>query len=214
MATAWCINRLNYFDDLEPIPANYQQIPKINSCRLGIHLLDFLVEENVLRKTEGKYFWMREIYPADELSLRSSAAENVVIIDTSDQNKVIGELDLFAAPEMVHSNAIYIHDSAQFHVDDLDWDEKKAYVHEVDVDHYTDAITKTDLKVLDILEKGKNPEYGYQKYFGEVAVTRVTTGYKKIKFHTHENIGMGKVYLPEMEMQTSALWWEFPDQLF
>ncbi|HHJ52960.1 MAG TPA: DEAD/DEAH box helicase, partial [Caldithrix abyssi] len=33
-------------------------------------LLDFLVEERILRKTEGKYFWMREIYPADEVSLR------------------------------------------------------------------------------------------------------------------------------------------------
>ncbi|MCD4693581.1 MAG: DEAD/DEAH box helicase, partial [Calditrichales bacterium] len=113
------------------------------------HLLDYLVDENVLRKAEGKYFWMREIYPAEEISLRGGSAENVVIIDTSDKNNVIGEIDLFSAPEMVHKDAIYIHDSVQFHVDDLDWDEKKAYVHNVNVDHYTDAVTKTDLKVLD-----------------------------------------------------------------
>jgi DEAD/DEAH box helicase domain-containing protein len=178
------------------------------------HLLDYLVDENVLRKAEGKYFWMREIYPAEEISLRGGSAENVVIIDTSDKNNVIGEIDLFSAPEMVHKDAIYIHDSVQFHVDDLDWDEKKAYVHNVNVDHYTDAVTKTDLKVLDILEKDKNNDYGYQKYFGEVAVTRVTTGYKKIKFHTNDNIGSGRVYLPELEIQTNALWWEFPDELF
>jgi DEAD/DEAH box helicase domain-containing protein len=178
------------------------------------HLLDYLVDENVLRKAEGKYFWMREIYPAEEISLRGGSAENVVIIDTSDKNNVIGEIDLFSAPEMVHKDAIYIHDSVQFHVDDLDWDEKKAYVHNVNVDHYTDAITKTDLKVLDVLEKDKNIDYGYQKYFGEVAVTRVTTGYKKIKFHTNDNIGSGRVYLPELEIQTNALWWEFPRELF
>jgi len=178
-------------------------------------LLDFLVDENVLRKTDGKYFWMREIYPADEVGLRSTAAENVVIIDsTGYENRVIGEIDLFAAPEMVHNDAIYIHNSVQYHVDELDWDEKKAYVHEVEADHYTDAITKTDLKVLDILQEGRENSVPLEKYFGEVAVTRVTTGYKKIKFHTHENVGMGRVYLPEQEMQTNSLWWTFNDDLF
>ena len=178
-------------------------------------LLDFLVDENILRKTDGKYFWMREIYPAEEVSLRSTAAENVVIIDSSgNDSRVIGEIDLFAAPEMVHKEAIYIHNSVQFHVDDLDWNERKAYVHEVDVDYYTDAITKTDLKVLDIVQEGEDENRGYRKYYGEAAITRVTTGYKKIKFHTHENIGTGRVYLPEMEMQTTTLWWEFSEALF
>ena len=178
------------------------------------HLLDFLVEENILRKTEDKYFWMRDIYPADEISLRNTGPDNVVIINTSSTNNVIGEIDLFSAPEMVHDDAIYIHSSIQYHVDKLDWEEKKVYVHRVNSDHYTDAITKTDLKVLDILQEGEAGEYGYNKFFGEVAVNRVTTGYKKIKFHTHENIGIGKVYLPEQEMQTNALWWEFPDEIF
>ncbi|MBN2423614.1 MAG: DEAD/DEAH box helicase [Calditrichaceae bacterium] len=178
------------------------------------HLLDFLVDENVLRRTEDKYFWMRDVYPADEISLRNASPENVVIIDNSDQKKVIGEIDLFAAPEMVHKDAIYIHDSVKYHVDELDWGEKRAYVHRVNVDHFTDAITKTDLKVLDILEESDEENQVIAKYFGEVAVTRVTTGYKKVKFHTHENIGMGKVYLPEMEMQTSAVWWEFEDSAF
>ncbi|HGY55285.1 MAG TPA: DEAD/DEAH box helicase [Caldithrix abyssi] len=177
-------------------------------------LLDFLVQENVLRKTDGKYFWMSEIYPADEVGLRNIASENVVIIDTTSNNRVIGEIDLFSAPEMVHKDAIYIHDSVQYHVDDLDWDEKKAYVHVVKSDHYTDAITKTDLKVLDILQEDSGEADDFKKYFGEVAVSRATTGFKKIKFHTHENIGLGKVYLPEIEMQTSAVWWEFNDALF
>jgi len=177
-------------------------------------LLDFLSQENILRKTDGKYFWMSEIYPADEVGLRNIAAENVVIIDTTNNNRVIGEIDLFSAPEMVHKDAIYIHDSIQYHVDDLDWDERKAYVHVVKSDHYTDAITKTDLKVLDILQEGRENPDGFNKYFGEVAVSRATTGFKKIKFHTHENIGLGRVYLPEIEMQTSAVWWEFSDNLF
>ncbi|MCB0282907.1 MAG: DEAD/DEAH box helicase [Calditrichae bacterium] len=175
-------------------------------------LLDFLVDERVLRKAENKYFWMSEIYPADEVSLRNTTQENVVIIDTSNQNKVIGEIDLFAAQEMVHNDAIYIHDSIQYHVEKLDWEELKAYVHRVDSDHYTDAITKVDVKVLDVLEEESN--HAYTKYFADVAVARTTTGYKKIKFRTHENIGFGRVYLPEIEMQTNALMLQFPDSFF
>jgi len=175
-------------------------------------LLDFLADERVLRKADGKYFWMSEIYPADEVGLRNSNQENVVIINTSNQNKIIGEIDLFAAQEMLHNEAIYIHNSIQYYVDKLDWEELKAYVHKVDSDHYTDAITKVDIKVLDVLEEEK--ENIYKKFFSDVAVTRATTGYKKIKFHTHENIGFGRVYLPELEMQTNALMLQFPDTLF
>ncbi len=100
----------------------------------------------------------------------------------------------------------------QYHVDELDWDEKKAYVHQVQVNHYTDAITKTNIKVLDVLQEETHDEL--KKVYGELAVSRVTTGFKKIKFNTHENIGMGRVHLPEMEMQTTAMWWEFDDLLF
>ncbi len=175
-------------------------------------LLDFLVEERVLRKAGEKYFWMSEIYPADEVSLRNSTQENIIIIDTSNQSKVIGELDLFAAQEMLHTEAIYLHNSKQYYVDKLEWDELKAYVHHVDSDHYTDAITKVDIKVLDIIGEEENPAYA--KYFADVAVARTTTGYKKIKFRTHENIGFGRVYLPEIEMQTSALLLQFSDTFF
>lgn len=175
-------------------------------------LLDFLSDERVLRKSDDKYFWMSEVYPADEVSLRNSTQENIVIINTSNQNKVIGEIDLFAAQEMVHTEAIYIHDSIQYYVDKLDWDELKAYVHKVNSDHYTDAITKVNIKVLDILEEAKNNIYN--KFFAEVAVARTTTGYKKIKFHSHENIGFGRVYLPELEMQTTALMLQFPETIF
>ena len=73
-------------------------------------------------------------------SLRSGAPENVVIIDTTaDRPRVLGEVDLFAAPLLVHEKAIYIHEGVQHHVDRLDWDERKAYVNRTDADYYTDA---------------------------------------------------------------------------
>jgi len=96
-------------------------------------------------------------------------------------------------------------------MDNLDWERKKAYVHQVEVDYYTDAITKTDIKVLSVDEEKPTGNLGL--FFGEINVNSITTGYKKIKLFTHENVGAGRVYLPELEMATNASWIEFPDNI-
>ncbi len=171
-------------------------------------ILEYLADKGVLKHSGGKYHWMSEIYPAEEVSLRSASPDNVVIVDTTDRDRVIGETDLFSAPELVHKEAIYMHQSIQYHVDNLDWDRKKAYVRKVSVDYFTDAITKSDIKVLSVDEE--KPQAGAMLMFGEVNVNRVTTGYKKIKLFTHENVGSGRVHLPEIEMATASAWIEFP----
>lgn len=176
-------------------------------------ILGFLQENRVLHLSEDRWHWMAEVYPAEAVSLRSAAEENVVIIDkTTAEEKVIGELDLFAAPLMVHDGAIYLHESRQYHVDHLDWPRRKAYVHQVSVDYYTDAQLKSDLKLLEISEE--RPVGAGRAGWGEVAVTSIATMYKKIKFHTHENVGWAKIALPELTMHTQGFWFGFPDQLY
>ena len=78
----------------------------------------------------------------------------MVIIDTGgDRPRVIGEVDLFSARTLVHEGAIYLHESRQYHVDRLDWDEQKAYVRPVDVYYYTQAELSVTLKPLAILAR-------------------------------------------------------------
>ena len=116
---------------------------------------------------------------------------------------MIGEVDYFAAPMLIHPEAIYIHLGNQYQVMELDWEGKKAYVKEDKVDYYTDAETKADLKVLETIQ-----EEGALNW-GEVSITNVTVLFKKIKFDTHENVGSGKLALPEIEMHTTTFWYEF-----
>ena len=177
-------------------------------------ILEFLVEKDVLHfvpsqspEKPGKFHWMTDAYPAEAVSLRSATPDNVVIIDTTHEDRVIGEVNLLDAPVMLHDDAIYIHESKQYHVDKLDWERQKAYVHQVDVDYYTDAHTDTSLRVLDVIEEADIT--GGRKGYGEVNANWQTTKYKKLKFESHENIGFGKVELPELEMHTTAYWWEF-----
>jgi DEAD/DEAH box helicase domain-containing protein len=174
-------------------------------------LLKYLEEHRVLHRSGDQFHWTSEAYPAEEVSLRQAAPDNVVIIDTTEHERVIGEVDLFSAPMLVHDEAIYLHESEPYHVDKLDWDRKKAYVHRVKTDYYTDAQTKTDVRVLDEFETLPAP--GGSKGHGEVSITTLATLYKKIKFGTHENVGAGRIHLPEMTMHTTAYWWEFDDDI-
>jgi len=41
---------------------------------------------------------------------------------------------------------------------------------------------------------------------GDVLVRSQVVGFKKIKFFTNENVGAGKLELPENEMHTTAFW--------
>lgn len=192
------------------------ELPFEDGEKFGIdataELLEYLEEHHVLHRQNGRFYWTSEVYPAEEVSLRSASPENFVIIDTTlKDHKVIGEMDLFTAQVMLHDEAIYMHQSQQFHVDKLDWDRRKAYVRQVDVDYYTDAEVKTDIKVLDIFEKIEQKEN--EIAYGEVSVTTTPTVFKKIKFHTHENVGFGKIELPELELQTTSYIWRLNDSI-
>ena len=169
-------------------------------------LLAFLGEEGHVRQAgDGRWYWSSENFPASEVSLRSAAPENVVIIDTTpDRPRVLGEVDLFSAQVLVHERAIYMHESVQYHVDRLEWGERKAYVHRVDVDHYTYANRAVTLKPLDVFADA--PAIGGRRVHGEVMVASLVTLFKKLKFGTDENVGWGPIDLPELELQTTAYW--------
>ena len=174
-------------------------------------LLDFLAENRILRKTKGRWHWSAETYPASDISLRTAAPGNVVILDTTDNGRVIGEVDYFNAPVEVYQNAVYLHETRQYTIDQLDLEDCKAYARPVEVDYYTDAEMKVDLRVIDRLQE--SPVGKALKCTGELSVTWLPTVYKKIKFGTHENVGWGDIHLPEQTMHTTGFWIEFPEDV-
>ena len=174
-------------------------------------ILEFLTEERVLFQNGDKWYWMNDSFPAHNISLRSASQENVVIIDqtVTGNSKVIGEMDRFSSMTLLHEEAIYLHQGIQFQVEKLDWEEKKAFVREVEVDYFTDANLAVELKVLDIDKERSNPAWSLG--YGDVSVRAMATIFKKIKFETHENIGSGPIHLPEEELHTSSAWISFND---
>jgi DEAD/DEAH box helicase domain-containing protein len=190
-------------------------------------LLECFAEDGLVQATAGRFHWSADAFPAEAISLRRAAAGNVVIIDTSSDpegpgqgpqgpwagsgggrpgshGRVIGEVDQFSAPILVHDDAIYLHEGRQYHVERLEWEEKRAYVHPVSVDYYTLAETRQALRVL---ERFAGPlGESARRSHGEVRVSRVATLYRKVRFLTHENIGFGPIHLPEQDLHTTGVW--------
>jgi DEAD/DEAH box helicase domain-containing protein len=180
-----------------------------------------LAEAGYLHRAGEHYHWTHEAYPADTVSLRAVTSDNFVIIDITGEPNVIGEVDFSSALTTVHEKAIYLHGGEQYHVEHLDFKERKAYVKRVDVDYYTDAIRYTQVRVLEIaaMSDGSQCETQHAALtphgaavradshsHGDVLVRSQVVGFKKIKFFTNENVGAGNLELPENEMHTTAYW--------
>jgi DEAD/DEAH box helicase domain-containing protein len=180
-----------------------------------------LSDAGFLHQAGGHFHWTHEAYPADTVSLRSVTSDNFLIIDITGEPNLIGEVDFSSALTTVHEKAIYLHGGEQYHVEHLDFKERKAYVKRVDVDYYTDAIRYTQVRVLEIAASSdasadgahhasplQRPESlrSDSHSHGDVLVRSQVVGFKKIKFFTNENVGAGKLELPENEMHTTSYW--------
>ncbi|MCL2834565.1 MAG: DEAD/DEAH box helicase [Treponema sp.] len=173
-------------------------------------VLEYLEEEGTVRHVSGKWHWADRSYPAEGISLRTAGADNIVIVDTTKgRNEVIGEMDRPGAKEMLFDKMVYMHRGRQFIVEKLDIENRKAYVKEAEVNYFTDGVIKTDIKVLTEDENfswdNTAGVLAGRSVLGDILVRTQAVKFKKIRFHTHENIGFGEIDVPEEEMQTRAL---------
>jgi DEAD/DEAH box helicase domain-containing protein len=189
------------------------ELPFRAGDRYGPHdpagLLGYLAEQGVLHADGDTWHWVADSYPANAVSLRSVADGNFVVIDrTGGKQEVLAEVDYSSAALTLHEGAIYLVQSRPWQVEKLDWVGRKAFVTRTDADYYTDAIDYQKLKILERFEGGAaGSATAGECAHGEVHLVRRVTGYKKIRYYSHENVGYGPVNLPDQEMHTSALWW-------
>src|SRR3989449_793923 len=168
-------------------------------------IMRHLQSEHIVHDDGRRWHYVAERFPAEDVSLRSASTENVIIIDeTGPTPHVVGEVDLASAPALVHEHAIYMHLGQQYEVQRLDWDQRKAYVKQVEVDYYTDAEIAVG---IDILKEDGGPRGPLPRAHGDVVVTYRPTIFKKLKLFTQENVGWGRINLPETTIHTTGAWW-------
>ena len=161
--------------------------------------LDCLAEAGVLHGRGGRYHYVGDAFPAQEVQLRGPLDENFLVVDEP-TGTILAEVDYQDAPQELHDQAIYQLEGQQYEVRRLDHDARKAHVTRAQVDYYTDALTQTRVRVLETHEAVEAAAWG------EVHVLQRVVGFKKIKLHTQENVGYGEVCQPDREMHSMALW--------
>lgn len=194
-------------------------------------ILDYLAEESdLLLARGGRWFWMADAYPAQDVSLAGGEPDNVLILDVETE-KAIGEIDREASITTVHEGAIYMVEGETWKVERFDYKNRRAYARSVDSDYFTEAETDTEVRVLRLetrLERRRSaapvrdprrPEVtasllplseetqdgeDYSLWRGEVHVTTVATLYKKIRYYTRESVGAEDIVLPPEELDTEA----------
>jgi DEAD/DEAH box helicase domain-containing protein len=101
-----------------------------------------------------------------------------------------------------------MHDAETFLVDDLNLQERVAYVHRADVDYYTQSVSDTQILINSVV---REKEWSQARVsFGNVSVTDTVVLFKKIKFGSRESIGYGEVKLPPQVLHTTACWFTPP----
>jgi DEAD/DEAH box helicase domain-containing protein len=174
-------------------------------------LLDFLVEDGELHRSNGTYRWLADTYPAEGVSMRASSDDTVVIQDVSEGRPiVIGEVDRTTAPILLHEGAVYTHEGRTFLVQRLDWESALAEVEAAQVDYYTDASETADLEILEVFDADEAQTA--RRTHGWARITAQATSFRKVKRYTHETLGYGQIDLPSRSFETSAYWlWIAPE---
>lgn len=172
-------------------------------------ILEFLSKGGILHYDNQRWYWSDTAYPAVNVNLRHSPEGNFVVVDTQNHHHIIGEVDYSSAILTIYPEAIYMASGQQYIVDTLDWEGRKAFVRPTNSDYYTDSIDYTNVKVLS--EDETRCAQNANVFQGDVQVLTRAIGFKKIRFYTNENVGYGKINLPDLEMATTAYWFTIPN---
>jgi DEAD/DEAH box helicase domain-containing protein len=132
-------------------------------------------------------------------SLRSTPAT------PTHDHAVIANVDAISAPELVYPEAVYLHNGETYLVRELDLAGKIAYVERCETDYYTQAVLESNVRITGERATSQSMPRAALAY-GDVDVAWQTVAFKKIKFATRENIGMGSVDIPAQSLQTTAVW--------
>ena len=188
------------------LPFRDGEIPEFFPAQATDEILAYLEEDGILRHTSGRWHWSNRSFPSEGVSLRSATADNVVIVDmTKGRNSVIGEMDRPSAKELLFPNAIYLHLGRQYVVTSLDIPNRRAEVEESEVNYFTDAVVKTDIQVLSEDETIAGAPAGTTVILGDLLIRTQVTKFKKLRFHTQENIGFGEIALDAEEHETRGM---------
>lgn len=177
-------------------------------------IIEALCQEDHLTEVRGAYYHPGGQNPTIGVSLRHMSDNSFSILVCNEwrgveqlpaKATVLANVDSISAPELVYPGAVYLHDGETYLVRHLDLNGKIAYVERRETDYYTQAVLESSVVITG--ERASSSVLPTATIaYGDVDVSWQTVAFKKIKFGTRENIGLGPVAIPQQKLQTTGVW--------
>jgi DEAD/DEAH box helicase domain-containing protein len=179
---------------------------------LAAPIAGVLRDEGTIVDVKQQYYFAGGQNPAIGVSLRHMSDNTFSIVERAAalspptaEHTVIANVDAISAPELVYPEAVYLHNSETYLVRELDLVGKIAYVERIETDYYTQAVLESNVRITG--ERSTSAAIARTTLgYGDADVAWQTVAFKKIKFATRENIGLGPVDIPAQNLQTTAVW--------
>jgi DEAD/DEAH box helicase domain-containing protein len=179
-----------------------------SSAAAGLKVLE---ANRKVRRIGPRWYHSASETPQHEMSLRDYADRNVLIED-ADTGEVIGQVNKFDAPPILHEEAIYMHRGDTYRVLRLDLERNIATVRREDVDYYTQPIGGTDIHHVDACLREKPFGTG-RAYWGEVTAYFRNEMYEKVRFYELDTVSRHALDMPIYQLETMGLWMVPPEGL-
>jgi DEAD/DEAH box helicase domain-containing protein len=165
-------------------------------------VIDELVKEGTLNPgRKGDIWFSKKRMPHKDVGIRA-IGESFDIIDGS--GRAVGELSGARIFRDAFPGAIYLHRGRQYHVTELDLERKKVICHEVDVNYYTQMLSKEETEIME--EKDMFNYRGLSVTWGTLKTTQKIIGYEKKRIFDRVRISRHELDMPDYVFDTEGLW--------
>lgn len=172
-------------------------------------LLDSLVQRGYLRRRPAGWFWTHPQHAASMFSIRADGGGPVDIIDAQ-TGALLGTMDSPQTHYQAHPGAIYVHQGASYHVEELDEQNHVVIVDRVNPDYYTTARDLTTVAV-ESAERTRNHRE-LDIFFGEVTVTTQVVSFQRKSVASNEVLSEEPLELEARELNTKSVWFTLSEQ--
>jgi DEAD/DEAH box helicase domain-containing protein len=172
-------------------------------------ILDRLVGDGLLEERGGRWLYPWEDHPAGRVNLRGTEGDPYLLLDTSQENAVLEELDAAAALFRVHPGAIHLHQGRSYLITELDLVHRVALAQPTEAAYYTQPVEDSQVEV--IRSTRASVDLATPVYLGHVRVTEQVLGYRQHEQFTGATRAEFELKLPPQSFETQALWFGLPE---
>ncbi|MEO6958288.1 MAG: DEAD/DEAH box helicase [Antricoccus sp.] len=154
-----------------------------------------------IRRRPDGWYWTGQERPL--VQIRGTGG-TIALVETS-TGRMIGTVDETAAHSSTFAGAVYLHRGETWIVDELDLEDRVAFLHSDNPDYATYSQQQTDLQLLSIIDS-RTIASG-EIAFVEVEVRNQVMSYQRRRISSNEVIDQMPLDLPRRDLRTKAVMW-------